>query len=85
MITSFFSASLLLSGLHGLVRLAGDPVPDPSEVKPGWIALVVVLSLCAATTLLWLSLRKHLGRIQVPREDDLEDQRSADTDPPRQP
>jgi len=53
-----------------LVAWAIDPVPEPSEVKPGWIALVVVLSLVVATTLLWLSMRRHLGRIQAPRRDE---------------
>ena len=52
------------------VTWATDPVPEPSEVKPGWIALVVVLSLVVATTLLWLSMRRHLGRIQAPHRDE---------------
>jgi hypothetical protein len=62
------STALLL-----LVTWATDPVPEPSEVKPGWIALVVVLSLVAATTLLWLSMRRHLGRIQAPYKDETSD------------
>jgi hypothetical protein len=47
-----------------LARLATGGTPDPSEVKPGWVALVVVLVLCAATVLLWLSMRKQLGKIR---------------------
>jgi protein-S-isoprenylcysteine O-methyltransferase Ste14 len=45
-----------------------DPVPEPEDVQPGWIALVTVLSLCAASLFLWFSMRKQLRRIQVPRE-----------------
>ena len=59
------STALLL-----VVTWASDPVPEPSEVKPGWIALVVVLLLVVATTLLWLSMRRHLNKIQVPRSDE---------------
>jgi hypothetical protein len=53
--------------LLGLLPLVTDPVPEPSEVKPGWIALIVVLALLAASTLLWFSMRKQLGKIQVPK------------------
>lgn len=45
-----------------------DPVPEPEDVNPGWIALIVVVSLIVVTVLLWLSLRKQLGRVNV--EDD---------------
>lgn len=62
------STALLL-----LVTWASDPVPEPSEVKPGWFALVVVLSLVVATTLLWLSMRRHLGRIRAPHRDETPD------------
>lgn len=54
--------------LLGLLPFAADPVPEPEDVKPGWIAFVVVMALVAASILLWLSMRKQLGRIRVPRE-----------------
>jgi hypothetical protein len=38
---------------------------DPNVVKPGWVALLIVLALAAATALLWLSMRKQLRRIDV--------------------
>jgi protein-S-isoprenylcysteine O-methyltransferase Ste14 len=47
---------------------AADPVPAPEDVRPGWIALITVVSLCAASLFLWFSMRKQLRRIQVPRE-----------------
>lgn len=59
-----WSCDLLLT----LMPLAADPVPEAEDVKPGWIAFVVVMSLVAASTLLWFSMRKQLGRIRVPRE-----------------
>jgi hypothetical protein len=62
-----------------------DGVPDDSQVTPGPMMAVVVLSIMAATVLLWLSLRKQLGRIQVPPEGtDLETE-SADDDRPAGP
>ena len=39
---------------------------DPDKVKPGWIALFVVLGLAVATFLLWRSMNTQLGKIQVP-------------------
>lgn len=45
-----------------------DGVPDDSQVRPGPMMAVVVLLIMAATVFLWFSLRKQLGRIQVPRE-----------------
>lgn len=51
-----------------VLPFAADPVPEPEDVKPGWIAFVVVMALVAASILLWLSMRKQLGRIRVPRE-----------------
>ncbi len=74
-------AATALAHLSALAPYATDPVPEPSDVRPGWITLVVVLSLCAATTLLWLSFRKHLGRIQIPREGEGEDERDAPVAP----
>lgn len=39
---------------------------EPDDVKPGWIALVLVLVLAVATYLLWRSLNTQLRRIQMP-------------------
>jgi protein-S-isoprenylcysteine O-methyltransferase Ste14 len=52
-----------------LVGRAADPVPAAEDVRPGWIAVVTVVLLCAASVFLWFSMRKQLRRIQVPRED----------------
>jgi hypothetical protein len=49
-------AALFLSG-------AVDEVPDPEDVRPGWIALGSFLLLAFVTVLLWLSMRKQLRRI----------------------
>jgi hypothetical protein len=37
--------------------------PDPSKVKPGWIAFWIVMAMLAAVFFLGFSLRKHLGRV----------------------
>ena len=41
---------------------------DPSTVRPGWWALVVVLLLSAAMVLLYLSMRRQFRKISIPRE-----------------
>ena len=41
---------------------------DPNVVKPGWVALLIVLALGAATFLLWRSMAKQLKRIDVDRD-----------------
>jgi hypothetical protein len=46
-----------------LVPLA-DKVPDPEDVAPGWIYAVVIIGLFVVTILLWLSMRKQLGKIR---------------------
>ena len=55
---------LLGLAASGLARLAEiDEAPAPEDIKPGWVALVIVLALCVVTTLLWLNMRKQLGKI----------------------
>lgn len=46
-----------------------DEVPAPEDVRPGWIALGSFLLLAAVTVLLWLSMRKQLGRIRFDDSD----------------
>jgi len=41
---------------------------DPNVVKPGWVALLIVLALGAATVLLWRNMGKQLKRIDVDRD-----------------
>jgi len=41
---------------------------DPNTVKPGWVALLIVLALGAATVLLWRNMGKQLKRIDVDRD-----------------
>ncbi len=36
---------------------------NDDKVKPGWIAFGVVLALCVATVLLWMSMNRHLKKI----------------------
>ncbi len=39
---------------------------DPNIVRPGWTPLLILLALMGAVVLLYLSLRKQLGKINVP-------------------
>jgi hypothetical protein len=36
---------------------------DPNTVRPGWVALLIVLALCGATVLLWRNMGKQLKKI----------------------
>jgi len=48
-----------------------EEVPDPNDVKPGWIGFTVVVVLMVAVVLLWLSFRKQLRKVnfEEPSED----------------
>ncbi len=53
-----------------------DDVPDPEDVTPGWVYAVVIIGLFAVTVLLWMSMRKQLGKIRF-------DDTDRDETPPR--
>ena len=58
--------------------------PSPQDVKPGWLALVVVLLMAGAVVLLGFSLVKHLRRARTNFEKrDAVD--GTDTSEPEQP
>jgi hypothetical protein len=46
-----------------------DDPPSVSEINPGWVATVVVVTLCVVTVLLWLNMRKQLGKIRFEEKD----------------
>ena len=50
-----------------------DEAPAAEDIKPGWIALVLVIVLCVVTVLPWLSMRKRLRNIRFDRRDDAGD------------
>jgi len=46
---------------------------DPSQVKPGWLGLVVVLGIAVAVVVLWRSMNRQLKKVdfdegETPRE-----------------
>jgi ABC-type nickel/cobalt efflux system permease component RcnA len=41
---------------------------DPSKVQPGWLALVIVLLMCAATYVLWRSMNRQLKKVHFDDE-----------------
>jgi hypothetical protein len=51
--------------IAALVQLAYNP----NNIKPGWVAFVLVLALCVATFFLWRSMNTQLGRIRLPQND----------------
>lgn len=62
---------------------------DPNSVRPGWVALLIVLALAAATVLLWRNMGKQLKRIdfdpaagQPPAEDAAVPGRALSVDQP---
>jgi hypothetical protein len=40
-----------------------DDVPKPDEVRPGGLAMVLMVALIVATVLLWMSMRKQLRKV----------------------
>ncbi len=57
---------------------------DPNVVKPGWTPLLITLGLAAVMVLLYRSMRRQFGRIQMPPKDERsippldQDERPAD-------
>jgi len=68
--TNLLSLSIALAA-------AAEKAPDPDDVKPGLLGFIVFVALAVAVVLLWLSLRKHLGRVNF------EEDRSDDPEPSR--
>ncbi len=57
------TATLLLSSALAIVLPLVDAMPDPQDVKPGWIAMGLMILLFVVTVLLWLSMRRQLKKI----------------------
>ena len=76
--TSLLSVPVLLSIQVPLV----DKTPDPEDVAPGWIYAIVLFGLFAVTILLWLSMRKQLGKIHFREDPPAESAESADENGP---
>ena len=47
-----------------------DKVPDPEDVKPGWLGFLMFVGLAVATVLLWLSFRRQLKKVNFEEEPD---------------
>ena len=60
---------LVGTGLRRAAQLAVDVEPARADIKPGWVAFVIVIGLCVVTTLLWLSMRKQLSRIRFKEQE----------------
>jgi hypothetical protein len=48
--------------MNVLITAWADKVPDPNDVKAGWVAFAVFIGLIIAVAFLGLSLTKHLRR-----------------------
>ncbi len=55
------------------VITASDKPFDPNDVKPGWVALGIVLLMCLATALLLVSFIKHTRKAREPWESEKRD------------
>ncbi|WBQ06892.1 hypothetical protein [Kribbella sp. CA-293567] len=58
---------------------------DPNTVKPGWVALLIVLGLGVATFLLWRNMAKQLKRINFDPDAGARDRAPSDVPPPSSP
>lgn len=45
---------------------------DPGSVRPGWVALLIVLGLAAATFFLWRNMGKQMRKINFEEDRDAE-------------
>ncbi|MFI5712601.1 hypothetical protein [Kribbella sp. NPDC051620] len=54
---------------------------DPNSVKPGWVALLIVLVLGGATVLLWRNMGKQLKRIDFDPDAGARDRAPSDVPP----
>ncbi|MGI8576736.1 MAG: hypothetical protein ACR2KG_02205 [Nocardioidaceae bacterium] len=59
-------------------------VLDPNKVKPGWIALILVLILLLVTVLLWRSMNTQLRKIKVPTRQELHERDTKSARPTKQ-
>jgi hypothetical protein len=55
---------------------------DPNSVRPGWVALLIVLVLGGATVLLWRNMGKQLKRIDFDPDAGARDRAPSDVPPP---
>ncbi|MEU4394803.1 hypothetical protein [Kribbella sp. NPDC023855] len=58
---------------------------DPNSVRPGWVALLIVLALGAATFLLWRNMAKQLKRIDFDPDAGARDRAPSDVPPTTSP
>ena len=61
-----------LTSLPSVASVVAQRPPNPDDVVAGWLGLVVFVGLAVAVVFLWLSLRKHLGRVNFDEGDDAE-------------
>lgn len=54
---------------------------DPNSVRPGWVALLIVLALGAATVFLWRNMGKQLKRIDFDPDAGARDRAPSDVPP----
>ena len=54
---------------------------DPNSVRPGWVALLIVLALGAATVLLWRNMGKQLKKIDFDGDGESADGPASSGDP----
>lgn len=55
------------------VIAAAEKPFDPNDVKPGWVALGIVILMCVATALLLVSFVKHSRKAREPWEGEKRD------------
>ena len=71
---------LSVAATHGPTVLA----VDPAKVKPGWLALVIILLIGLATYLLWRSMNRQLRKVDFDDGVDRSTDRAARDGVPRE-
>ncbi len=76
-------SSLVALGQPLVLWLAASSqqVPEPEDVKAGWLGFAVFLALAAAVAVLGFSLRKQLRRVDFEERDDARPAAPAEQEP----
>jgi hypothetical protein len=64
--------------MNTLLSAATVLAVDPAKVKPGWLALVIVLLMGLATFLLWRSMNRQLKKVHFEDDDRAEPKGNGD-------
>jgi hypothetical protein len=73
------SPAMIVAVVPLLAARLADKMPEPEDVKAGWLGFAVFLALAAVVVFLSFSLRKHLGRVDFEEPETTDSSTNGDT------